>query len=239
MTSPPPRTVIVAKNTVWNLTAKGADFLGNLAASILIARVLGVEGFGLFSFVVAFATIFSMGMDWGLDHILVREISRRSGSGRPELSTVLGLKFLFLLILIPVLVAANQSLTMTQGVRTAIYLAAVGIMVFRVGFTRIAEGVFLARDSLNQKTLATVLYQLVRLAGVAAVLWLGGNLVLLFAALLAADLFQTALVGIWVHNRHIPVSIRFNKQDVGFFFLRLCRLRYPCSATVPISSKTS
>ena len=95
MTVNKPRSIIVAKNTFWNLTTKGIDFTGNLAASILIARVLGVEGFGQYSFVVAFATLFSMGMDWGLEHVFVREISRREGDGSREFSVVLGLKFLF------------------------------------------------------------------------------------------------------------------------------------------------
>jgi O-antigen/teichoic acid export membrane protein len=232
-----PRTVVVARNTVWNLVAKGTDFIGNLAASILIARVLGVEGFGQFSFVVAFATIFSMGMDWGLDHIFVREISRREGDGRLEFGATLGLKFLFMLALMPFLIAANQGLALTEGVRTAVYLAAVGIMVFRVGFTRIAEGVFLARDSLNQKALATIFYQVVRLLGVACVLWAGGNLILLFAVLLVADLFQALVVGTWIHRRHIPVTIRFPKQDVRFFFLKPSRWASPCSSMVPTCSR--
>ncbi len=212
------RTVVVAKNTFWNLVAKGADFTGNLLASVLIARTLGVDGFGQFSFVVAFATMFSMGMDWGLDHILVREISRRPGDGKLEFGTVLGLKFLFLIAMIPILVAANHGLSLTQDVRLIIYVAAASIMVFRVGFTRIAEGVLLARDSLSQKALVTVLYQIIRLAGVAWVLWIGGNLILLFVVLLSADLFQALLVGILVHRRHIPISFRFPKQDIGFFF---------------------
>jgi O-antigen/teichoic acid export membrane protein len=230
MTSDKPRTITVAKNTVWNLVAKGTDFLGNLLASVLIARMMGVEGFGQFSFVVAYVTLFSMGMDWGLEYILVREISRRPGNGRSEFGNILGLKLLFLMVLIPILIATNQGLAMTKGVRTAVYLAAAGIMVCRIGFTRVAEGVFLARDSMIQKTLATIFYQIVRLTGVAAVLWSGGTLLLLFAVLLAADLFQALVVGFWVHGRHIPISIRFNKQDVGFFFLKPYRWAYPCSA---------
>jgi len=213
-----PRTVIVARNTVWNLTAKGVDFAGNLAASILVARAYGVEGFGQFSFVVAFATLFSMGMDWGLDHIFVREISRRPGDGRLELGNVLGLKFLFLIGLIPIVIIGNQALGMTKGVRTAVYLGIIGIMIFRTGFTRIAEGVFLARDAMSRKALITVIYQVLRLVGVVLVLQSGGGLILLFVALLMTDLFQAIFVGIWVHKRLVPVSLKFNRIQVGFFF---------------------
>jgi O-antigen/teichoic acid export membrane protein len=170
-------------------------------------------------------------MDWGLEHIFVREISRREGDGRLEFGIVLGLKSLFLLALLPILVAANYGLGMTNGVHTAIFLGAAGIMICRTGFTRIAEGVFLARDSMSQKAVATILYQVIRLGGVAAVLWSGGGLITLFAVLLFADLFQALLVGIWVHKRLIPISIRFHRQDVGFFFLRRCRWEYPCSVT--------
>jgi len=213
-----PRAVIVARNTVWNLVAKGVDFLGNLIATIMIARVLGVEGFGQFSFVVAFATLFSMGMDWGLDYILVREISRRTGDGRVEFAAVLGLKFLFLLALMPVLIVANSTLSMTKGVRTAIYLAAAGIMMIRVGFTRTAEGIFLVRDAVAQKALIIILYQVVRLIGVAYVLWSKGSLIMMFAVMLAADALQALVVGFWIHSRHLPISLRLPKQEISFFF---------------------
>ena len=109
------------------------------------------------------------------------------------------------------------------------FLGVAGIMICRTGFTRIAEGVFLARDSMSQKAIATILYQVIRLGGVAVVLWSGGGLIILFAVLLFADLFQALLVGIWVHKRLIPISIGFHRQDVGFFFLSRCRWAYPCS----------
>jgi O-antigen/teichoic acid export membrane protein len=231
------RSAVVARNTFWNLVAKGVDFIGNLGATILIARIMGVEGFGQFSFVVAFATLFSMGTDWGLDYILVREISRRSGDGRAEFGAVLGLKFISLLVLMPILITANHMLSMTKGVRTAIYMAAAGMMVLRVGFTRTAEGVFLARDSMAQKALATIFYQIIRLVGVAYVLWSGGNLIHLFAALLAADLFQALMVGIWVHNRHIPLSISLRRDDIRFFFLKRCHWESPWLVPAPIFSR--
>jgi len=237
--TPTSRSTAIAHNTFWNLMAKGVDFLGNLIASVLVARILGVEGFGQYSFVVAFATIFSMGMDWSLDNILIREVSRRPKDDSKVFGVILGLKFLILLILIPILIAANQGLAMTKGVHTAIYLAAAGIMVFRVGFTRIAEGVFLARDAMGQKALATILYQVVRLVGVAGVLWAHGGLIILFVILLVADLFQALLVGIWVHFRHLRLSLRLDKQDLRFFFLNPCPWGFPCSVSVCTFSRIS
>jgi len=60
------------------LSGVGAEVIGgglNLLALLIIARSAGVEGFGIFSFVLAFSGLFQLVADFGLSNILVREIS--------------------------------------------------------------------------------------------------------------------------------------------------------------------
>jgi len=66
----------VVKNTGIILGAKAISFLLLMVAAILLARSLGAESFGLYSFVFAYIAFFNVLADLGLKNILVREISR-------------------------------------------------------------------------------------------------------------------------------------------------------------------
>ena len=66
----------VASNTAVMMTGQVLSLLMNLFVMILIARSLGEEGFGLFSFVIAYVGIVSVVGDFGIGPILIRELSR-------------------------------------------------------------------------------------------------------------------------------------------------------------------
>jgi len=76
----------VAKNTGIVLAAKTISSLLLMATAILLARSLGAESFGVYSFVFAYIAFFNVLADLGLKNILVREISR----GRLEAGKLVG-----------------------------------------------------------------------------------------------------------------------------------------------------
>ncbi len=77
------------RNTSWLLCEKLArGFLG-LFVAILIARYLGVDNFGLYSFVVAFASIFIALSKLGTDRTLVKYLVRENNTE----SSILGVGF--------------------------------------------------------------------------------------------------------------------------------------------------
>lgn len=65
-----------AKNSGWVLSGKGLERFFRIVVVVVLARSLGVRGFGVYSFAFAFAEMFAMMTDAGLYTILVREISR-------------------------------------------------------------------------------------------------------------------------------------------------------------------
>jgi len=74
----------VAKNSAVVLGAKVISSLLLMAMAVLLARSLGAESFGVYSFVFAYIAFFNVLADLGLKNILVREISR-AGSGLERL----------------------------------------------------------------------------------------------------------------------------------------------------------
>ncbi|NWG32634.1 MAG: oligosaccharide flippase family protein, partial [Rhodocyclaceae bacterium] len=65
----------VFKNISAMLVAEALGFPLNFVLTLLLARYLGVEGFGNYSFVMAFVLVFQLIADAGLSNILIREIA--------------------------------------------------------------------------------------------------------------------------------------------------------------------
>ena len=65
----------IAKNISVMVLAELVGFGLNFIITVLIARYLGLIGFGNYSFVIAFVGVFQMIADSGLNNILIREIA--------------------------------------------------------------------------------------------------------------------------------------------------------------------
>ncbi|MEI8008542.1 MAG: oligosaccharide flippase family protein [bacterium] len=66
----------IIKNTFRLLIAEGVSKGSLFLISILIARQLGPEQFGVMSFVISFVSLFIVLTDFGLTTLMVREVSR-------------------------------------------------------------------------------------------------------------------------------------------------------------------
>ncbi len=81
-----------ARNSGWVFIGRGAERLIRIVVVVVLARILGVRGFGVYSFVFAFAEVFAIFTDVGLQTVLVREIARDRDSAPRLLGSALVLK---------------------------------------------------------------------------------------------------------------------------------------------------
>ncbi len=66
----------VAKNSIFNFLTDSVRKFITLLSIILLARYLGAEGYGRFSFVLSFTGLFAVFGDFGIGLLLKRQISR-------------------------------------------------------------------------------------------------------------------------------------------------------------------
>jgi O-antigen/teichoic acid export membrane protein len=86
----------VVKNTVW-LGASTMVGRGIRAIIIILAaRMLGAEGYGLFSYAMGLAAFWSIVSDFGLSAFMTREISKKPDEKSKYVSTIIILKMLVL-----------------------------------------------------------------------------------------------------------------------------------------------
>lgn len=84
----------VARNTFYLTSAYIGQKILSFVYFTLLARFLGVEAIGKYTFALAFTTIFSVITDLGLTPVLIREVARAKEKAQEILNTVLGIKLI-------------------------------------------------------------------------------------------------------------------------------------------------
>ena len=82
----------ILKNTFWLSASTGLNKLFSLVLLVYAARLLGAEGYGQFTFALAFASLLMIFSDLGLASIITREFAR--GEKKEELHAIFSLKIL-------------------------------------------------------------------------------------------------------------------------------------------------
>jgi O-antigen/teichoic acid export membrane protein len=173
-----------------------ADIGGKVASFVLyvvMARKLGVAGFGAFAFGISFVTLVTSLANFGQDSILTREVARNRERVHGYVANTFAIK---LLVGIPVLVIAVAALAAIASERTWVVALFLGVAVLAERLTDTCFAVYQSYEQLNlipvvlitQRFLTAVvaIVALTMGAGVVAVavVYLGGSLLALGLAVL-------------------------------------------------------
>lgn len=97
--------------------------------AILVARHLGPESYGPFSFIFAFVAVIHMVADFGLTQILVREISRNKQKLDEILGAVMPLVTILAIMGICIVILSVQLLTLNADAAQAMYILGASVLV--------------------------------------------------------------------------------------------------------------
>lgn len=106
----------VARNTLVLFLGQALSLLANLAVNIVLARYLGEDQFGAFSYALVLISFFALLADFGMKPILVRELARRPQESATILGNAFLLKIIFmslalvLVLLVPLLIGFSSDL---------------------------------------------------------------------------------------------------------------------------------
>jgi len=115
-------------NTAWMLTEQILRIAGVLLVGVWVARYLGPEQFGIFSYAIAFTSIIAVIAKLGLDVILVRDLVGHPEIRNAYLSTAFWLKLAASLLMIFCLAASISLITSDQNTNFYILILAGGII---------------------------------------------------------------------------------------------------------------
>lgn len=160
----------IAKNTLFLSVAQVIGRLIGFFYFLLLARFLGVATFGIYNFTIAFVYNFIPVADFGLERLILRDISRKPEKTGFYLARLLPLRlFLSLGAYLLVLLLA---LVLNQSLRQVGYLAIFGLFIFPYSITHLLTSFLNAKEKMKYMAMAIVFSQL-------AVFIIGVTLVLL------------------------------------------------------------
>ncbi|WP_278620153.1 flippase [Ectopseudomonas oleovorans] len=117
-----------AANTSWMMAEQMLRIIAGLLVGIWVARYLGPEQFGLFSYVLAFTAIFGGIAKLGLDGIMVRELVNHPEKRDTYLGTAFWLKILGAFLVMGIMAAIVPFTSNDATTNTFIFIIAAGLV---------------------------------------------------------------------------------------------------------------
>jgi O-antigen/teichoic acid export membrane protein len=116
------------KNTSWMMAEQFLRIIAGLFVGIWVARYLGPEQFGLFSYVLAFTAIFGGIAKLGLDGIMVRELVNHPEQRDTYLGTAFWLKILGAFLVMGIMAAIVPFTSNDANTNLFIFIIAAGLV---------------------------------------------------------------------------------------------------------------
>jgi O-antigen/teichoic acid export membrane protein len=116
----------VAKNTIWLTISNFGGRLIKAGVVIYAARVLGTEGYGVFSYAITLAGFLTLFMDPGINGILMRDASKASEEDRKKIfSTTLVIKIFLLIFGVLIIIFVAPSFSNLPGAKILLPIVAI------------------------------------------------------------------------------------------------------------------
>ena len=192
----------IFKNTLWLASGEGISRLFILFLIIYVARILGPNEFGIFSFAYAIVSIFVIFSNFGLTDITTRELAR-DRKMEQEYSAILSLKILLSILTFILIITASFFITQDDAVRKIIWI--LGIYILMNDFLLIIYSFFRARQKMEYEAVIRI-FQAVIIAGMGfLILTYAPSIEMLSYVLLTATLITVILTLVFFSIAISPV----------------------------------
>lgn len=202
---------LLVKNTGVQMVAQAVSLGVGLVTTLVLSRYLGVEGFGQFNYVFAFFYFFLSVNDFGVNVIVVREVSKN----RERAGEIIGAMFSYKVALSMVSVLASWIavwlMKFPEGLRNALWLFALILPVIALQLPAVIFQVLLKAE---YPALIGIFNRCAGFLLMMGAVWMGYGLTELVGALLFGE-FASLLITLKCSKRFVRPTLRFDP--------RLCR----------------
>jgi len=137
----------VARNTVYLSLSTSLALCIALGFNVFLARTLGVERFGEYSFAISFIALFSVLVEFSLDSVIIRDVARDPTTAGKYFSNTLALKGLLFLLTITLVSMTASILDYPSEVRLLLYILSLGLLLD--GVTKCCVSLFSAAQRMQ------------------------------------------------------------------------------------------
>lgn len=154
--------------------------------TILLARYLGVEGFGVLSLALAFGGIFGIVTDLGLGSLSTREVSRNKSLAPEYLSNILVIRFILAILTFIVAVISLNLLDYSYQTKLVIYLITLSFIVAAITSTYYA--IFQSYERMGYQALGQTLTSILLFTGILLAIYYSYDILIIALIYLLSNL---------------------------------------------------
>ena len=217
----------VLKNTSALLLNQAIVVVSSFAITIPLARLWGAELFGRYAFALAFPELFTFSFDWGLNHLLTREVARNRDRVAKYLNNALGLTLVFSLVTMALLVLSINLFQYTSETILAVYLAGVWTLL-GVLASLFVRGTFYAFEKMEYETAPLLAERLLAVVFGLAVVIARRGLIALMLVLVASRVVKLSACIVIYTKRIARPGVEFDWR----FWQGLARSALPFGLTL-------
>ncbi|MBZ4646304.1 MAG: hypothetical protein JG777_1793 [Clostridia bacterium] len=196
-------TSILAGNIIVKVLA--------LIVSIYLARYLGVEYFGEYNFVITYLTFFIFVANFGLDPILIRDLSREGSNIDHLTSNILIIRVLTSVFSIFLAIGLIRLLDYPE--ETILYVSILSAILLFQGISYLFESVFHAKLKMRYSAIGLIISKVFYSAAAFTLISLNMTLLDFFYLYIAAEVIRTLIAAYYSRNF---VKIKLN-IDLGLW----------------------
>lgn len=198
----------IIKNSLSHYIAAGFDGLTNLVSIGLLSRHLGVNDFGKYAFVVAFAAIFKVMSGMGVPVIVVREIARDKDRSQQIYASAFLLHVFFSLITLTVMIVSINLISSSGVIKTATALCAIAVVLEL--FSRLFSAVFQAYEKMEYDAYQTIFAQSIYMISIMCVVKFGYGFTEVFIALIFTFASECMFGFCMVNGKFVRLRLKGN-----------------------------
>jgi O-antigen/teichoic acid export membrane protein len=206
----------IAWNTLAQVGGKVATTTLGVLITILLTRYLGPAGFGTFTFILVFVTMFGTVADWGLTLITVREASKNSAEAHEIIGNVLVIRFLLAAVAAGVAILAIHLLPYDATVQFLVAIASLTLMT--TSLLTSFQIIFNVKLRMENSAVADFSSNLLTLLIVLLVIRFGWGLTGVVLSYLAGDVVAV-LVAAFLGWRLLPLRLSLVRPGTKFLLL--------------------
>ena len=154
----------IVKNTGVLFAAQIIAYLLAFVYMVDIARYLGPESFGIFSFATAVVLIFGIFADLGLSTLITRELSRDKSLEKIYIGNFIPIKVILSIIIYSILVLFGNLMGYPQVTLNVLYIF--GLFMITNGFSQLFLGVFQAHEKMEYQSISLLINNSIIFLGV-------------------------------------------------------------------------
>lgn len=181
----------IAKNTVALVSSDIISKILTLGLSIYVARYLGVENFGIYTFAFSFILLFSVFSDIGVNNLVIREVARDKASAGKYLGSLIYLKLMLSFASFFLIVVVINLLDYPSSTKLIVYI--VGLWMIVQAIVNMPQAIFNAFEKMEYNALIVIVGRVLVVVFGFSILLLGYGLVELALVFLATNILTAFL----------------------------------------------